>query len=146
MRSILLSSVVAFLFIAAAGRSASAQVDYGPWQQTARGNYYRVCMFPAGGHQLLILFPSKPQWVYWYNPDKQVYWCCCPTIKHPSFGSDAANGVDQFLMATTKSNKIEDTEFPDDAGPNFKSNAKAKDKNGQDVTLGCPPPDLPPGV
>jgi hypothetical protein len=42
---------------------------------------------------------------------------------------------------------IKKTKFPSDPGPNFKSEAKAKDKDGKaDVTLTCPPPDLPPGV
>jgi hypothetical protein len=50
-------------------------------------------------------------------------------------------------MATRKANKIEDTRFPQDAGPNFRSDATAKDRDGKtDVKLGCPPPKLPPGV
>jgi hypothetical protein len=128
------------------GRTASAQVDYGGWQKTGQGNYYRVCRFPQGGYQYLVLFAAKPQWAYWYNPVSEVYWCCCPTIRHPEFADDVRAGKDQFLMASKKAKDIKDAEFPEDASPNFKSGAKAKDKDGGDVDLGCPPPDLPPGI
>lgn len=135
-----------FSGIAQQGGGGGGQVNYGPWMRTGKGNYYRKCTFPQGGQQLLILFPSKPQWVYWYNQEKQVYWCCCPTIKHPDYGDDVQAGKDLFLMATRKTNDIETCEFPEDAGPNFRSGATAKDRDGSDVDLGCPPPELPPGV
>ena len=115
--------LLAFALVLAAGLSftgtAAAQVNYGSWQKSPKGNYYRVCKFPKGGYQYLMLFPEKPQWVYWYNPNTQVYWCCCPTIRHPQFGMDARAGKDQFLMASKKTNDIKTTMFPDDAGPNF---------------------------
>lgn len=126
--------------------SSGGSVTYGNWKRTERGNYYRVCYFPRGGYQYLILFPQKPEWVYWYNPSSNVYWCCCPTVRHPRYGSAIAGGRDLFLMATTKAGDIEDAEFPNDPGPNFKSSASAKDKDGSSVTLGCPPPDLPSGI
>jgi hypothetical protein len=126
--------------------TASAQVHYGRWQKTEKGNFYRVCRFPEGGYQYLVLFVEKPQWVYWYNPVSEVYWCCCPTIRHPKFADDVRAGKDQFLMATTKAKDIKDAEFPEDVSPNFKSGAKAKDHDGSAVDLGCPPPDLPPAL
>ena len=46
-------------------------------------------------------------------------------------------------MATTKGATIDQTEFPDDAGPNLKGEAQAKDKDDSTVNLGCPPSDLP---
>lgn len=125
---------------------AGGNVTYGEWKKTERGNYYRVCYFPRGGYQYLILFPQKPEWVYWYNPTNNVYWCCCPTVRHPRFGEDIAKGRDLFLMATEKAANIDDTRFPEDPSPNFKSGATAKDKDGSIVDLGCPPPDLPPGI
>ena len=125
---------------------SSGTVTYGSWKRTERGNYYRICYFPRGGYQYVILFPQKPEWVYWYNPTSNVYWCCCPTIRHPRYGEAIADGGDLFLMATTKAGDIEDTEFPDDSGPNFKSGATAKDKDGSTVNLGCPPTDLPSGI
>lgn len=127
--------------------AAQGQVRYGPWQfNDAKGYYFRVCSFPAGGQQYLILYPNKPQWVYWFNPSAAngpVFWCACPTIRHPEFGADARNGKDQFLMAKTKGRTIDATTFPEDVGPNIKSGAKAKDKDGSEVDLGCPPPALP---
>ena len=125
---------------------AFAQVDYAPWKKTEKGNYYRVCKFPKGEYQYLILFKDKPKWVYWYNQKADKFWSCCPTIKHPKWGEDAAAGKDRFLIAIVKAAKIEDCKFPEDDGPNFKPGATAKDKDGSTVNLGCPPPDLPDGV
>ncbi len=107
--------------------------------------YYRECTFPAGAHQFLIYYKDrKPNWVYWYNPEKQVFWRACPTIKHPKWGNDIRNGKDLFLVATDKAREVDDCEFPDAGGDgaNF-GKGKAKDRDGSDVNLGCPPPDLP---
>jgi hypothetical protein len=130
----------------AVSRTASAQVNYSDWKKTEKGNYYRLCRFPEGGHQHLVLFAEKPQWVYWYNPVSEVFWCCCPTIRHPKFADDVRAGKDQFLMATKKAKDVKEAEFPEDVSPNFKSGAKAKDLDVSEVELGCPPPDLPPAL
>jgi hypothetical protein len=124
---------------------AFAQVKYDKeWSYNKdKGYYYKKCMFPKGGYQYLIYYKEKPKWVYWYNPDKEVFWCACPTVKHPKWGEDIKAGKDLFLEAKKKAKKLEDSEFPDgDDGANFKK-GKAKDKDGSDVDLSCPPPDLP---
>lgn len=125
---------------------ATAQVKYGPWEKTAEGNFFRRCTFPAGGHQYLILVKDNPQWVFWFNPETQVFWCACPTVRHPEFAKDVKEGKDQFLMAIKKSNALSKVEFPPEPGKNFKPNATAKDRNGKSVDLSCPPIDLPPGI
>jgi hypothetical protein len=126
---------------AAAG--GGANVVYGNWEYNGQKNYYyRKCSFPAGGHQYVIYFKNKPNWIFWYNPDKEVYWCECPTVNHPQWGQSVRNGKDLFLVATTKARNIEDCVFPDDNAGNF-VNGKAIDKDGSEVSLGCPPPDLP---
>jgi hypothetical protein len=106
--------------------------------------YYKKCTFPAGGYQYIIYYKSKPNWLYWYNPEKQVFWCACPTVNHPRWGNDIRNGKDLFLMADVKAGEIEDARFPaaGDDGANF-TTGSAKDKDGSSVALGCPPPDLP---
>lgn len=114
------------------------------WSYNQQKNYYyKRCSFPAGGYQYIICYPDKPEWIYWYNPAKQVCWCACPTIRHPKWGDDVAAGKDLFLMATDKAKDPRDTTFPNDTGANFKSGATAKDLDGSDVPLGCPPTDLP---
>jgi len=126
-------------------QTASAQVQYGDWKPTPGGNYSRKCTFPGGGHQYIMCFPQKPDWVYWYNPKKQVYWCCCPTKRNPYFNNDVLAGKDQFLKAITPTGNIQTTVFP--ANANFNAGkTTAKDIDGSDVDLGCPPSDLPPGV
>ena len=120
-------------------------VSYSDWIYHAQKDYYYCkCSFPAGGYQYVIYYKTKPNWVYWFNPDKNVFWCACPTVNHPKWGDSIANGQDLFLIATTKARNVGDCEFPDpgDDGANF-TKGKAKDKDGSDVDLGCPPTDLP---
>lgn len=133
--------------------SASAEVKYSSWKKTNLGNHYRRCTFPNGGYQYLFLFKAKPEWVYWYNPQKKVYWSCCPTKKHPDYKDEVLAQKDLFLIAIVKANDIEQCKFPEakpgpggSPSPNFKKGATAKDRDGSDVDLGCPPSDLPPGV
>lgn len=127
------------------GSNPLATVTYGDWQfNQSKGYYYRVCSFPAGAYQYVIYYPSKPNWVYWYNPAKSVFWCACPTVNHPKWGDDISAGKDLFLMAETKTGDVTTTVFPDagDDGANFVSGT-ATDKDGSSVNLGCPPTDLP---
>jgi len=120
------------------------QVTYGAWQfNDAKGYYFRTCAFPAGANQYLICYPGKTQWVYWYNPASQVFWCACPTARHPEFGRAISQGQDLFLMASTKGRTLDDTTFPDNVGANLKKGVQAKDRDGSMVSLGCPPADLP---
>jgi hypothetical protein len=120
-------------------------VTYSKWTyHPDKDYYYCKCSFPAGGYQYVIYYKTKPNWVYWFNPDKNVFWCACPTVNHPRWGNAISNGQDLFLLADTKARHVEDCEFPDpgDDGANF-TKGKAKDKDGSDVDLGCPPTDLP---
>lgn len=125
---------------------ATAQVKYGPWEKTAEGNFFRRCTFPAGGHQYLILVKDNPQWVFWFNPETQVFWCACPTVRHPDFARDVKEGKKQFLMAIKKASALGQVEFPAEAGKNFKATARVKDKDGTTVELTPPPSDLPAGL
>jgi hypothetical protein len=132
------------------GNELFAQVGGGgvydrDWSYHAqKGYHYKKCSFPAGGYQYITVYAEKTQWLYWYNPVKEVCWCACPTVKHPLWGRDIAAGEDLFLMAKDKARDPRETTFPDgNDGANFKIGASAKDKDGSDVTLGCPPADLP---
>ncbi|MEQ8785860.1 MAG: hypothetical protein RIC55_06160 [Pirellulaceae bacterium] len=128
------------------GGGSGGSVTYGPWKyNSGKGYYYRKCSFPAGGYQYLVYYKNiKPDWVYWYNPSKQVFWCACPTSKNSRWGDDIRRGKDLFLMADTKADSLEDTVFPDAGsdGANF-TPGKTKDRDGSTVDLGCPPDDLP---
>jgi hypothetical protein len=135
-----------FVRIVLGGNQPGGQVTYGPWKvHPQKGYHYRVCTFPAGGYQYIIYYKeTKPHWIYWYNPEKSLFWCACPTATHPQWGEAIQNGSDLFLIAITKAGSVEDCEFPDpgDDGANFVK-GKAKDQDGSEVDLGCPPPDLP---
>src|SRR5262249_57085747 len=38
-------------------------------------------------HQYVVYKPGHDRkWVYWYNPEKKVYWARCPTVRHPTYG------------------------------------------------------------
>lgn len=124
---------------------AQSNVSYGPWgYNAAKGYYYRTCTLPAGAHQYLIYYSSRPDWVYWYNPTSQVTWSCCPTVNNSQWGNAVQQGQDLFLMATYKARDPLDCQFPDpgDNGANFVTGS-ATDNDGTQVDLGCPPTDLP---
>lgn len=127
------------------GGGGGGDVDYADsWSYSQQKNYYyKRCTFPQGGYQYIIWYPEKPQWIYWYNPTKQVTWCACPTMRHPDFGRRTGNGEDLFLMATQKARDPKLAVFPDNAGANFQAGATAVDADGSTVALGCPPTDLP---
>lgn len=132
-------------FVSLLQAGGGGAVSYSNWKYHAQKDYYYcTCSFPAGGYQYVIYYKTKPNWVYWYNPDKDVFWCACPTVNHPKWGTAISNGEDLFLIATTKARNVGDCEFPDagDDGANF-TKGKAKDKDGSEVDLGCPPTDLP---
>lgn len=136
---------LAIIALGALASHAAAEVTYDKeWKYNREKDYfYKKCTFPKGGYQYLIYYKEKTEWVYWYNPAAEVFWCACPTVKHPKWGKDIRAGKDLFLMATKKAKKLEDCKFPDDDnGANFKK-GKAKDKDGSTVDLTCPPPDLP---
>ncbi|MDX1947958.1 MAG: hypothetical protein SFU86_21345 [Pirellulaceae bacterium] len=123
---------------------AGGNVEYGDWAYNgAKGYYYRRCSFPAGGHQYVIYYPNRTQWVYWYNPEREVIWCACPTVNHPTWGDDIRAGKDLFLMATVKGRNADDCEFPNPGDGDKFVTGQATDKDGSKVNLGCPPPDLP---
>lgn len=145
MYRLFLACGLASLWLVTTPSQASAQVTYDKdWSYNQNKDYYyKYCAFPQGGYQFLIYYKSRPQWVYWYNPVKKVFWCACPTVNHPVFGVAIQNGEDLFLVATTPARNREDCVFPNvGKGENFKK-GKAKDKDGSDVDLSCPPPDLP---
>jgi hypothetical protein len=126
------------------GGGGGAVVYDADWSYNdGKGYYYKRCRFPQGGYQYIIWYSEKPEWIYWYNPAKQVTWCACPTVRHPDFGDQVRNGEDLFLMASEKARDPKDATFPDDDGANFKSGATATDSDGSTVSLGCPPTDLP---
>lgn len=127
---------------------AAAQVRYDKKWSYNKGKdyYYKKCSFPKGGYQYIIFYQAKPEFIYWYNPVTEVCWCCCPTVKNPVYGDAVKKGKDLFLMADKKAKDPKDAKFPDANDANFKkgaAKAKAKDKDGSEVDLSCPPPDLP---
>lgn len=135
------------LAAAAPARATDVTYDQSWTYNNQKDYYYKKCTFPHGGYQYVCYYPDKPSWVYWYNPDKQVYWCACPTVKNTYWGADVKKGKDLFLYAGTPAKSIKDCDFPDPGndGGNFHL-GKTKDKDGSDVELGCPPPDLPPDL
>ena len=127
------------------GGGSGGSVKYGPWSyHETKGYYYRPCYFPAGGHQYLIYYHrAKPNWVYWFNPEKRIFWCACPTVLHPSWGDDIRAGKDLFLLAGVKARNVGDCEFPRPNDLGDFVTGSATDQDGSTVNLDCPPPDLP---
>jgi hypothetical protein len=131
---------------------ASAQVTYDRnWSYNQQKDYYyKKATFPKGGYQYIIFYKAKPEFIYWFNPAANngdgLCWCCCPTVKNPVYGARVQMMEDLFLMAEQKAKDPKDTKFPAANDANFqkgKAKAKAKDSDGSEVTLDCPPLDLP---
>ncbi len=116
-------------------------VDYSDWKYNDRKcYYYRTCQFPGGGYQYVIYYPdTDPEWVFWYNPKSEKYWCSCPTVKHPKYGKKVRNGHEYFHRCSQPAREIEDCEWEDE----ITTSCTAKNDRGESIDLAGLPTDLP---
>lgn len=128
---------------------AEAQFNHSAWTWNPNASYwFRKCSFYGGGHQYVVYKPSYTRrWVFWYNPNTQVYWCACPTSYHPIYGIQVAQAgkFDLFILLIEKARVVENALFPQNIEDNIKTTMTAKDANGNDVSLNGLPSDLPSG-
>jgi hypothetical protein len=95
--------------------------------------------------QYIIYKPKRTkQFVYWYNPEKKVYWARCATIHHPTLGKQVKAGKDlwSFLPDGKKKAGLDNIE-EGDFGP-VKNTSPPIPGSSDGATIDCPPPDLPP--
>src|SRR5262249_33904672 len=144
MYRFLIGCGLAALCLALPMTAKAADVTYdNQWSYNQqKGYYYKTCYFPSGAHQYLIVYPTHRDWLYWYNPQKRVYWAACPTIYNQRWGNAVSQGRDLFLKASKKSSNLRDTMFPDPGsdGANFQPGTTT-DVDGSQISLGCPQTD-----
>jgi hypothetical protein len=99
-----------------------------------RHYYYKPTPTYVGyKHHYVVYFPQRPQYVYYYNPYKRVYWGRCPT---------SCEGNEQYSLLAEKDRKGSVDEIPEAAFPKPGPMPKIPEsKDGAKVDL--PPDDLP---
>jgi hypothetical protein len=102
--------------------------------------------------QHVVYKPAKTKnWVYWYNPEKKVYWARCPTVNHKKYGADVRKGKDywSYLPQEKKKPKLEDIDDKDygqvtDKAPYIGEEGLTQEPPAEGKTqVACPPSDLP---
>lgn len=115
---------------------------YGPWRRDAdTGLYTRTCHLPGGGYQLLVFWEGRPDWIFWYNPAKGLYWCACPTESHPLFGNRITAGETLFLVCQVKSQRLSQVVLQPESETS--SQMSAANSKGENVDLDNVPSDKP---
>jgi hypothetical protein len=95
--------------------------------------------------QQVIYKPAKNKnFVYWYNPEKKVYWARCPTVKHPKYGKEVKEGKDYWSIAKNKKENLDYVQ-KDDYGP-VTTKAPPIPESIDNTHISCPPADLPPDL
>ncbi len=96
--------------------------------------YYKPSLSYSGyRHHYAIYYPSRPRYVYFYNPYKKVYWGRCPV---------QTNGQPQYAMLAEKDRKANLEEIPEAAFP--KPGPVPPIPEASDgVPMELPPDDLP---
>lgn len=136
----------------AASFQPSGRQCYGPWIKSVNpGCYYRIYYYkpkPTSQTyktQRAYCYDSRPGWIYFYNPDSEKFWCCCPTIQN----SDAtcrqkAQQEKEWWGVLPKSKRSKDLdecvdEFPDPSDDECPEIPDSMDG----MLMEMPPPSLP---
>ncbi|WP_437231083.1 hypothetical protein SH661x_002335 [Planctomicrobium sp. SH661] len=123
--------------------AAGPRQYYGSWQKHPQHSYsYRPLYYkPTPGysgykHHYVVYYPSRPKYVYFYNPYKKAYWGRCELNR---------NGQNLYSMLPEQYRKSDLNEIPESAFPPA-APAPALQDTEDGLTLDLPPDDLPPGV
>lgn len=118
----------------------SSRQYYTGWSRhPQRTYYYRHYYYkPAATyygykHHYVIYYPKRPQYVYYYNPYKKVYWGRCPS---------SCGGTEQYSLLAEEDRKANIEDIPEKAFPKpAQMPAIPESSDGAKVDL--PPDDLP---
>jgi hypothetical protein len=101
-----------------------------------RSYYYKPTPTYAGyKHHYVMYTPEKPQYLYYYNPYKKVYWGRCPSHWE---------GKGQYSMLAEADRKPTLEDIPDKAFPKPGPLPPVPDSDPkEDVQMDLPPDDLP---
>lgn len=134
---------------AGGGPGQSFGFTFTQWQFYPGKNYYlRTCTYPDGAYFYAIYKPAfTVNYIFCYNPYKQRYWCCCPTVNNSNFNV-VGNSVSIFIVILNIDNAttVENSAIPDNPAANAKNSVPLKNANGDPIaTLNSMPTDIPPG-
>jgi hypothetical protein len=108
-------------------------------------NYKPMATAKVYKQQYVVYKPMKDKsYVYWYNPDKKVYWARCPTVKHKKYGKEVKKGKDYWSIAVNKKASLD--EVKDEDYGKVTEDAPPVPESMDKVTISCPPSDLPPDL
>lgn len=95
--------------------------------------------------QYVIYKPQRTKhYVYWFNPEKKVYWARCATVNHPRLGNQVKMLKDFWGMLPNEKKKDSlDAIREGDFGPDRQMSPPIPG-SGDGATIECPPIDLPP--
>jgi hypothetical protein len=150
-------SVVGLLLFCLGGtqaRPAAGKRQYyeKTWHYNKKANYhYKEYKYKpkknseAYKTQYVVYKPAKPNWVYWYNPEKKTYWARCPTKNHPKYGQDIKKGKDYWSIIPPEKRKGNLDEINNKDYGKVTENSPPVPESNDDVHIECPPTDLPKG-
>src|SRR5947209_4550186 len=78
-RSMCLTALLSLGTLTISAEGAEPRQFYGPWKKTAKNYFHRDYNFKPTAtsdyevHKV-VWFPSQPDYYYYWNPDKGVYW------------------------------------------------------------------------
>lgn len=125
-----------------ANRYAARQYYSGWSYRSTHKYYYRTYYYKPTPtyygykHHYVIHYPSRPQYNYYYNPYKKVYWGRCPS---------QTNGTEAYSLLAEADRRENLEDIPEKAFPKpGKMPAIPESQDGAEVDL--PPDDLPPNA
>ncbi len=137
---LLISSVATFASTPAEAQAYGPRQYYSSWNQhPSRSYHYRsyyykpTATYSGYKHHYVVYHPSKPQYLYFYNPYKRQYWGRCPV---------GAQGEGKYSMLAEKDRKGSLSEIPESAFP-APSAVPAAPETEDKIPLDLPPDDLP---
>ena len=145
-KSVKLALLAAVLLGTGVGASAaySARQYYSGWHKHTKYTYYYryyyykpTPTYAGYKHHYVVYYPARPDYVYYYNPYKKVYWGRCPS---------QAAGKPEYSMLAEADRKATLEEIPEKAFPKPAALPAIPDSDPkEDATLDLPPDDLPTG-
>jgi len=148
---------IGLLIVGSAAASAAPFVPtgrqcYGPWTRSVNpGCHYRVYYSkpkptsPTYHMQRVYYYESKPEWMYFYNPESQKYWCCCPTTNNPdpTCKMKAMSGAEWWGVLPPALRKKDLDDCVDDFPPASDDDCPVVPDSSDGELMDMPPPGLP---
>jgi hypothetical protein len=125
----------------AQAKSYNSRQYYSGWRKYSKGGYYYRTYYykPHSAysgyrHHYAVYYPTRPKYIYFYNPYKKVYWGRCP--------SHWAPGRPTYSQLRERDRKGRLQDIPEKAFPPMKKMPPVPDSD-DNKEMEPPPDDLP---